>query len=100
MGKLVQNRDDAALSDRIRDLGPEHITFGEGHSAGVLHCSSIELRNEQLVVFLEWVGDTEFRLKVFEPFASDVDDVVGIEILRQRFPGENTQRNCLSAGAD
>ena len=97
MGQLVQNSDHPALSNSVGDLRAEHVTFGESHSTGVLHRSGVELWHKELVIFFKRVGHLEFVFKVGETFFGDIEDVLRVEIFKQRGSGKNAEWNGFAA---
>ena len=71
----------------------EDVAFEDGHRAGVLHGARVEFGHKQLVVLLERVGAAELRLEEFEALPGQLEDVVGVQVLHQRLPGEHAQRD-------
>ena len=81
---LVEDHLSAALARGVGDLGAEQILLVEGDAADVLHRAGVELGHEQLVVLAERVGIVE-RLRVeVEALLGDFEDLVGLEVRRQR----------------
>ena len=91
--EFVQDRDDAAFLDCVRDLAAEHIRFSEGDGARILHRAGIELGNEQLVVFGERIRVSELFFVVGEPLPGLLEDVVRVEVLFERFAREDAERD-------
>jgi hypothetical protein len=88
---LVQDRLGAPLPAGFRDLRPEDILLQEGHAAGVLHRPGVELGDEQLVVLAERVAVVEHPVVEVETGLGDVEDLIGVEELRQRAPAVNAE---------
>ncbi len=99
MGKLVEDRDDAALLDGIRHLAAEDVHLGEGDCSRILHGSGVELRDEQLVILRERVRVVELVLVVGEALAGLLEDVVGVEVLPQALAREDAKRDDATRGA-
>ena len=57
--------------------------FVEGHTANVLHRAPVVFSNCNLVVLTEWIGQTEGLFKVGKALLSDLEDVLGIHILKE-----------------
>ena len=83
MGHLVENGVRAILADRLRHLGPKQHRLVECDAADVFHGAGAELRDEELIVFLEGVGVlVGLRIEV-EPLFGDGKDLVRIEVGRE-----------------
>ncbi len=93
VGEFVQHGDGPALDLRAGDFAAEDVAFEDGHRAGVFHGAGVELGHKQLVVLLERVREAELRLEEFEALAGQLKDVVRVEVLHERLPGKNTQRD-------
>ena len=93
VGELVQDRDDPALLDRVGHLGAEHVRLGERDRARVLHGASVELGHKQLVVLLKRVRVGEVLLVEGETLAGLLEDVVRVEVLRERLAREDAERD-------
>ena len=87
VGELVQHGDGAALDLGVGDLGAEDVALEDGHGAGVLHGAGVELGHEELVVLLERVRAVELLLEELEALPGELEDVVGVEVLRERLAG-------------
>ena len=90
---LVQDDHGPRLASGIGHPGPEDgRLLAEGHQAGVLHRTEVELRDRHLVVLAERVGHIERALVVRQPRPGDLQDLVGVEVLGHRRPHEDPQR--------
>ncbi len=97
VGELVQDGRGAQLVGGVGDLGTEHVLVAEGDGARVLHRTGVELRDEQLVVLREGVGEVELVLEVVEALLGDVEDGVGVQELAQRGAAVDAERHALRA---
>ena len=93
MRKLVKYRNGAALTQRLCNLGTEHIGFKIGYAPCVFHSTRIEFGDEELIVLLERIRRLELLLIKLETLASQLKNIVRIYIGHQRFTRVNTQRN-------
>ena len=84
MGELVEDRVRASLKLSRCWAGTEHVGVAEGDAPGVLHGSSVVLRNEDLIVLREGVGDAVLLLEECEALAGGVDDALRIKMLDER----------------
>ena len=83
MGHLVEDGVRAILANRLRHLGAKQHGLVEGDAADVFHGAGAELRDEELIVFLERIR-VLVRLGVeVETLFGDREDLLRIEILRQ-----------------
>src|SRR5439155_13618720 len=80
--------------------GTEGVRLSERDAARVLHRSGIELRNEELVVLAEDVGIAEVLLEEVEPLLRDQEDLIGVEVLRQRSAAVDTEVDVVVAVAN
>jgi hypothetical protein len=81
--QLVQDRQRAALDERLGHLGPEDVHLVDGHAPGVLHGPHVVFGREELVVLAEGVLAVEFGLEEGESALGELEDVVGVEVLGQ-----------------
>ena len=93
--ELVQDRLRAPLVGGPADLRAEDVVLEEGHRAGVLHRPGVELRHEELVVLVERVRVVEDLVEVVEALLGDGEQLVRVQVLRQRRPAVEAQRNAL-----
>ena len=83
VGHLVENGVRAILADRLRHLGAKQHRLVEGDAADVFHGAGAELRDEELIVFLERIRVlVGLRIEV-EPLFGDGKDLVRIEVGRE-----------------
>ncbi len=97
VGELVQDRRGAGLVRGVGDLGAEHVLVAQGDGARVLHRAGVELRDEQLVVLRERVGEVELLLEVVEALLGDREDGLRVQELAQRGPAVDAERHLLLA---
>ena len=90
---LVQDGLGPTLVRSIRDPAAEHVVLVVGDAGRVLHRTGVEVRHEELVVLGERVGEAEDIFEEAESTASDVEQLVGIEVLGEGDPAEQTQRD-------
>jgi hypothetical protein len=90
---LVQDGLGPTLVRSIRDSAAEHVVLVVGDAGRVLHCTGVEVRHEELVVLGERVGEAEDIFEEAESTASDVEQLVGIEVLGEGAAAEQTQRD-------
>ena len=69
----------------------------ESYTANVLHRAPVVFGNCDLVVFTEWVSQTESLFKVGKALLGNFEDVFSINVLEERFAGVDTKRNSLLA---
>ena len=99
MRKLVKNRDDSSFTNGIRNLRAENVGLGKGDGAGVLHCSSVELWNEQLVILVERVWVVECLFEELEALTGLLEDVVSVQKLGHRSTCKYTERDDATIAA-
>ena len=75
------------------DARPEHVRLRERHAAGVLHRAGRELGHEELVVLAEHVRVPEALLEEVEALPGELEELVGIEVLDERLPAVDAQRD-------
>ena len=92
----MQDRDYSALADCIRDCRAEDVVLGKGDSASVLHGTSIEVWNPELVVLLKWVWERECLFEVFETLFGLLKDIFRVHVLRKRSATEHTKWDGLA----
>ena len=100
VGKLVEHGDGAALHLGVGDLAAEDVAFEDGHGPCVFHGPGVELGDEELVVLLERVRAAELGLEELEALPGEFEDVVRVQVLHERFAGEDAQRGDLPVGGD
>ena len=83
MRHLVKDRSRAVLASSIGRARPEDVRLGERYAAGILHRPCVELWDEQLVVLPEHVRVVEVALEEVESLFRYLEDLVGVEILRE-----------------
>ena len=83
MRKLVKYRNSAALTQRLCNLGTEHIGFEIGYAPCVFHSTRIEFGDEELIVLLERIWRLELLLIKLEALASQLKNIVRIYIGHQ-----------------
>jgi hypothetical protein len=93
--QLVQHGLGAALVAGAADLRPEDVVLEEGDGPGVLHRARVELRHEELVVLVERVRVVEDPVEVVEALLGDLEELVGVQELRQRRTAVEAQRDAL-----
>ena len=86
----MQDRDYSTLTDCLGNGRAEDVGLGKGDSASVLHRTSIEVWDPELVVFLKWIWEGECLLEVFETFFGLLEDVLRVHVLRKRAAAKNT----------
>ena len=85
--QLVQDRQVAALADRVGDVRAEHVGLHVGDRARVLHRAHVVLRHEHLVVLGEGEVAVEGLLVEVDAGTGHVDHVLRVHVLGQRRPG-------------
>ena len=87
----MQDRVRPILAHRLGDLGAEDHRLVERNAADVLHRPGAEFRDEELVIFLERIGVLVGLAVEVEPLLGDGEDLVRIQVLRQRQAAEDAE---------
>ncbi len=97
---LMQDRVGPDLPREVGDPRPEDVVLQERHGARVLHRARLELGHEELVVLGERIAHPERRVEEVEPLPGHLEDLVGIQVLGQRRPAVDAQRDAVVLGPD
>jgi hypothetical protein len=109
VGHLVEDRLGAAFAGRVGDLRAKEVVLVEGDAAHVLHRARVELGDEDLVVLAaERIRVVERLLEEVEALLGDFEDLVRLEIRRERLPAVQAEiqvpvlrpRDVIRAGHD
>ena len=85
----------------LRHLASEdEKVLTESDRARVLHRTPVEVHYSDLVVLLEWIGETEDSLEVIESLLRHKEDVFRIKMLCERFPAVDPKWNFLLPAID
>ena len=95
----MKNRDDSSLANGVSDFRAEYVGLGKGDGAGIFHCSSVELWNEQLVILVERVWVVECLLEEFEALAGLLENVVSVQEFGHRSTCKYSQRDDSTVAA-
>ena len=90
---LVQRRFRALHTLRVGHPGAEDHPLVVDHAGHVLHRARREFGHVELVVLAEGVPVTEAALEKVEALARDLEDLVGIEVLSERLPAVEPERD-------
>ena len=90
----MQDRVCALFVGGLGHTGPEDEILQECHATGVLHRSGVELRDEELVVLGEGVGNPELLLEERETLLGQFEDVLAIEVLGKGCTAVDAERIC------
>ena len=100
MGHLVEDHlgtgEALVLGGRVAEDQPLRVC----DRGDVLHRSGVEFRDEDLVVFPEWVEVVEALDEEVETLASDLEDLLLVEMAHERAPAVERQRDARVLGAD
>ncbi len=94
---LVQDDVGPGLVGGVGHLGAEDELLAEGDQARVLHRADVVLRYERLVVLAEGVRVVELVVEEVQALLGDGEDLVRVEVLRQRGPAHRGQRDLQAA---
>ena len=97
--QLVQDRIRTAFVLVVAGRGAEDVLVADRHRTRVLHGTHVVFGAEDLVVLVERVADAELIRVVVEALLGHLEQLVGIQVLRQRLAAVQRQRHThLPAG--
>ena len=87
MRHLMQDRLRSSCQLGLTGAAPEDVRLVERDAPGVLHRPHVELGHEELVVLVEWVWETEIRVKEVQAGTGYLEDLerLLLDPLHQRF---------------
>ena len=91
--QLVQDRVRAAFVLVVAGCGAEDVLVPDRHRTRVLHGTHVVFGAEDLVVLVERVADAELIRVVVEALLGYLEQLVGIQVLRQRLAAIQRQRH-------
>ena len=81
------------LEERARLARTGEVLVAQGHAAGVLHRAHVVLRDVELVVLVERVGEVELLLEEVEALLGQLDEHLGVHVLDQRLAAVVPERD-------